>query len=535
MNKQSKQIVFNQPYFDKRCIQNIEETYTHGIQSGDGMFSKRIYMQLNTKYGFNNCLLVPSCTHALEMMALLLNVSKGDEIIIPSYTYVSTANAFEKYGATVILVDSSYDNPNINADNIERYITPRTKAICIVHYAGVGCEMDKILQICTKHGIILLEDAAQCIHSYYKGQPLGSFGAISAFSFHETKNINCGEGGLLVINDEQYVDRAKIIREKGTNRANFLNGDVAKYQWVDIGSSYLLSDINAAYLLPQLQDIEIITRYRKKLWYLYYSILGCTVNPKFTVCQQYDGANCHIFYLLFNTQTNLVDTQLYLSCNLIKTTTHYIPLHSSDYYIKKYKYTKLPNCERIMRTLLRLPLYNNLTEHNVKKICSLIQYFNLFYINYCSHAKISLDALKTICELKKTCWNYEITSQMDFIHRTCRATDLHYQLFIKSIGLVGYCLCRQISKSIFIIDSVIIHANHRHKKLGSYMLHNMMRQNGTLNTYMLICETKHIGFYTNLGFINNTALMFSDKILTDTQHIMTKNCNVDTKNTFKYY
>ena len=305
------------------------------------------------------------------MMALLLNISEQDEIIIPSYTFVSTANAFAKYGAKIITVDSLDENPNIDPNEIEKNINKNTKAVCIVHYSGVSCDMDQIIEICNKNNIILLEDAAQCINSYYKDIPLGSFGAMSAFSFHETKNINCGEGGLLVINDNKYLDRAHIIREKGTNRTKFINGEIDKYQWIDIGSSYLLSDINAAYLYPQILDIDEITNKRKKIWKLYHQTLS--KNNNFIVCNYYEGMNFHIFYLLFDNNKELNDMKKNLISNNILPATHYVPLHKSDYYLNNYENLNLPNSEKFHKTLLRLPLHYNLTENEVSHICDIIK------------------------------------------------------------------------------------------------------------------------------------------------------------------
>ena len=392
-------IPFNVPYYNSNCINNIKETFKKGIQSGDGYFSKLIYNELNKKYNFKNSLLVPSCTHGLEMMALLLDIKKGDEVIIPSYTFVSTANAFEKYGANVVLIDSLLDNPNIDENQIERHITTKTKAICIVHYAGVACNMDKIVKICQKNNIILLEDAAQCIHSFYKGKPLGSFGAMSAFSFHETKNINCGEGGLLVVNDENLWERAHIIREKGTNRTKFINGEIDKYQWVDVGSSYLLSDINAAYLYPQIQDIDNIINYRKKCWNLYHSRLSDIPNKKFKLCSEYIGMNYHIFYLLFENKQDLKNMKTYLKNNNIMTTTHYIPLHKSKYYTSKYSEIKLPNSERFGEILLRLPLYNNITIENINYICDKIDTIDktkMIDVNDIYNSKLFYESYNTV-------------------------------------------------------------------------------------------------------------------------------------------
>ena len=361
-------IPFNKPYYNNKCIENIKISVKKNTLSGDGYFSKKCYQLLEKKYNFKNCLLTPSCTHSLEMMAMLLNIKNEDEIIIPSYTFVSTANAFCKFGGKIVCIDSKKNNPEINTNDIEKYITKNTKAICIVHYAGWACDMEEILKICNKHNIYLLEDAAQAIHSFYKGKPLGSFGDMSAFSFHETKNINCGEGGLLVINNEKFINRAEIIREKGTNRTKFIKGEINKYQWIDIGSSYLLSDISSAYLYYQLENIDEIINKRKSLWNYYYEKLKD--NNMFTVCEEkeYCNGNYHIFYLLFHNQNDLLKIKNKLKNNKILATTHYVPLHTSEFYNKNYNSINLSNCESISQRLLRLPLYNDLTFNDIDTI-----------------------------------------------------------------------------------------------------------------------------------------------------------------------
>jgi dTDP-4-amino-4,6-dideoxygalactose transaminase len=368
-------IPYNKPYFNQKCLDYIKDTFHKGTQSGDGFYSKEIYKLLKDKYNFNNVLLTPSCTHSLEMMAMLLDVKKNDEIIIPSYTFVSTANAFVKFGARVIFVDSMLDNPNIDPNKIEEKITKNTKAICIVHYAGWACDMDKIIYICKKYNIILLEDAAQAIHSFYKNKPIGSFGAISAFSFHETKNINCGEGGMLIINDEKYLDRAEIIREKGTNRTKFSKGEINKYQWIDKGSSYLLSDINAAYLYPQFEDIDNIIFKRKIIWEKYYEELNKIVNKNFITAEKLNDCdgNYHIFYLLFKNNEELQKLKKYLNSNKILSVTHYVPLHRSEYYLKIEKLEELKNADYFGNCLLRLPIFNSLSETDLDFIINKIK------------------------------------------------------------------------------------------------------------------------------------------------------------------
>jgi dTDP-4-amino-4,6-dideoxygalactose transaminase len=267
-------IPFNKPYLTGNETNYIYQAVQSGKISGDGIFTKKCHEFFELKYGFKKCLLTTSCTDALEMAAILSGIEDGDEVIIPSYTFVSTANAFVLRGAKIVFCDSQENHPNIDDTQIERLITSKTKAIVVVHYAGVACEMDNICSIATKHNLFLIEDAAQAIDSFYKGRPLGSFGHFAAFSFHETKNVISGEGGMLVINDLDFVERAEIIREKGTNRSKFFRGEIDKYGWVDIGSSYLPSDIIAAFLFAQLENLEIIQDKRLNLWNRYYHNLA---------------------------------------------------------------------------------------------------------------------------------------------------------------------------------------------------------------------------------------------------------------------
>ena len=260
------QIPFNKPYMTGKETQYIEQAVNSGKISGNGLFTKKCQDFFENKYGFIKCLLTTSCTDALEMAAILLNIKQGDEVIMPSFTFVSTANAFVLRGAKIIFADSKKDHPNIDENLLESLITPKTKAIVVVHYAGVACEMDTIMSLAKKHNIYVVEDAAQAIDSFYKGKPLGSIGHLSAFSFHETKNIQCGEGGMLAINDEQFKERAEIIWEKGTNRSAFFRGEVNKYGWVDIGSSFLPSEISAAFLWAQLESLDKIQNKRKEIY-----------------------------------------------------------------------------------------------------------------------------------------------------------------------------------------------------------------------------------------------------------------------------
>lgn len=262
-------IPFNVPVVIGDEMKYLQEALTNRKLSGDGPFTKKCSELLEKRYGFNKTFLTTSCTDALELCALLCDLQEGDEVILPSYTFVSTANPFVLRGAKLIFCDSSDKNPNIDVDAIEALITPRTKAICVVYYAGIACDMDKVTALAEKYNLLVVEDAAQAIDSFYKGKPLGSIGQFSAFSFHETKNIISGEGGMIVINDEKYKMRAEILREKGTNRSRFFRGEIDKYGWVDVGSSFLPSELNSAYLLAQLENIDVIQKKRVALWDVY--------------------------------------------------------------------------------------------------------------------------------------------------------------------------------------------------------------------------------------------------------------------------
>ena len=293
-----RHIAFNKLYFTGKETEYIRQSVDSSKISGDGMFTKKCHEFFQQKYGFQKCLLTTSCTDALEMAAILIDIRPGDEVIMPSYTSVSTANAFVLRGANIIFIDSRKDYPGMDEDVIEKFITPRTKAIVCVHYAGVACDMDKIMALAEKHKLVVVEDAAQAIDSFYKGKPLGGIGHLAAFSFHETKNIISGEGGMLVINDARFNERAEIIREKGTNRSKFFRGEVDKYNWVDIGSSFLPSEIIAAFLYAQLENLTDIQRKRKLIWQAYHDELKSldTIGQPFIPA--YAANNAHMYYLV---------------------------------------------------------------------------------------------------------------------------------------------------------------------------------------------------------------------------------------------
>ena len=379
-------IDFNRPFLTGKETEYIVQAVQTKKISGNGMFTKRCQSFFEQRYGFKKCLLTTSCTDALEMAAILCDVQPGDEVIIPSYTFVSSALAFVRQGAKIVFADSMRNNPNIDADQIEALITPRTKVIVPVHYAGVACDMDKIMQLANKYNLLVVEDAAQAIDSYYnslppKGgscSPLGARGSFSAFSFHETKNIISGEGGMLVINDEQFIHRAEIIWEKGTNRAEFFRGEVNKYGWVDTGSSFLPSEIIAAFLWAQLEQLDAIQDKRKAIWQQYYDGLkplaekGCFSLP---VWPDYGTNNAHMFYLVCRNLEERTELINFLKDRDIQAVFHYLSLHKSPYYTDKHDGRELPNCERFADCLVRLPFFFELQTSEVELIIDSINSF----------------------------------------------------------------------------------------------------------------------------------------------------------------
>lgn len=368
---------FNKPYLTGNESQYISDAVSNeGHISGNGKYTKLCHSFFQDHYGFNKCLLTTSCTDALEMAALLCNIKSGDEVIMPSYTFVSTALAFVRQGALIRFVDSKKEHPGMDESLIEDLITSKTKAIVPVHYAGIACDMDKILNLASKYNLFIIEDAAQAIDSYYKGKPLGSFGNLACFSFHETKNIQCGEGGMLVINDKNFLRRAEIIWEKGTNRAEFFRGEINKYNWVDVGSSFLPSDIIAAFLYAQLENLEHIQKKRKQLWDLYYSNLK-SIEDFITIpyIPDYSTKNGHMFYLICKSSELRNDLIKYLKSKSYYSVFHYLSLHTSPFYKALHDGRDLPQSDRYSDCLLRLPLYYELTEDNVEAISSEVKSF----------------------------------------------------------------------------------------------------------------------------------------------------------------
>lgn len=370
-------IPFNKPYFSGRELKYIEQVCHSTTMSGNGEFTKKCHAFFEERYGFKKCLLTTSGTDALEMCAMLCDLKPGDEVIIPSYTFVSTALAFLREGAKVVFADSSDCNPNCEAKEIEPLITPKTKVIAVVHYAGVACDMDAIMALADKYNLLVVEDAAHSIDSYYKGKPLGSIGHLGAFSFHETKNIICGEGGMLVVNDERFIRRAEIIWEKGTNRAEFYRGMVNKYGWCDMGSSFLPSEFNAAYLWAQLEQLDDIQNKRKHIWQKYDEGLRGKVDSKIKlpVLPDYATNNAHMFYMVCPSLDYRTKLMSFLKKNDIQTTFHYLPLHSSTYYKDKHDGRELKNCDRYGDCLVRLPLFYELTDAEVQKVIECIVKF----------------------------------------------------------------------------------------------------------------------------------------------------------------
>ncbi|WP_313791545.1 dTDP-4-amino-4,6-dideoxygalactose transaminase [Lacinutrix neustonica] len=344
--------------------------------SGNGDFTKKCQTFFETNFDIKKALLTTSCTDALEMAAILLDIKEGDEIIMPSFTFVSTANAFVLRGGKIIFADSQPEHPNIDETKLEALITPKTKALVVVHYAGMACHMDTIMKIANAHNLFVVEDAAQAIDSYYKNRPLGSIGHLAAFSFHETKNIIYGEGGLLAINDDRFSERAEIIWEKGTNRSAFFRGEVDKYGWVDIGSSFLPSEITAAFLWAQLETLSAIQKQRKSIWNWYYDGLKPLEEKgliKLPTIPENATNNAHMFYLVFNTNEDRTACLNYLKEKEINAVFHYLSLHNSSFYQDKHDGRDLPFSDKYSETLLRLPFYFELSLKQVDYVIEAIK------------------------------------------------------------------------------------------------------------------------------------------------------------------
>ena len=366
-------IPFNKPYLTGQETKYIEDAVASGHISGNGKYTKMCQSFFETNYNIKKCLLTTSCTDALEMAAILINIQPGDEVIMPSYTFVSTSNAFVLRGANIIFADSYNDNPNIDADKIEALITSKTKAIVPVHYAGIACDMDKIMELANKYNLFVIEDAAQGVDSFHISKTgikkaLGTIGHLAAFSFHETKNIIAGEGGMLAINDEQFVERAEIIWEKGTNRSAFFRGTVDKYGWVDVGSSFLPSEIIAAFLWAQLENLEKIQAKRKEIWNNYnikLKVWALENQISLPNVPDYATNNGHMFFMVCKNleQRTLIIQKL--KSNNVLAVFHYLSLHISPFYKEKHDGRILPETDKFSDCLIRLPLFFELEVENV--------------------------------------------------------------------------------------------------------------------------------------------------------------------------
>lgn len=371
-------IPFNKPHLTGKELHYMYEAVYSGKISGNGAFTKKCQAFFEQQYGFQKCLLTTSCTDALEMAALLLEIAPEDEVIVPAYTFVSTANAFVLRGAKIVFADSTPTHPNLEAAQLEQLITPKTKAIVVVHYGGMACDMDEIMRIANKHQLFVIEDAAQAIDAYYQDRPLGSIGHLASFSFHETKNIISGEGGMLAINDPQFVERAECIWEKGTNRSAFFRGEVNKYEWVDVGSSFLPSDITAAFLYAQLENLADIQQKRKQIWAWYQKglqMLEEKGNILLPHIPNHAATNGNIFYLIC--PSNAVRDALiqHLREAEIHAVFHYLSLHKSPFYQDKHDGRTLANCDRFADCLIRLPLYYDLSQADVNRIVEQVSLF----------------------------------------------------------------------------------------------------------------------------------------------------------------
>jgi dTDP-4-amino-4,6-dideoxygalactose transaminase len=378
MAAQKDMISFNKPFLSGMELKYIQQAVSSKKISGDGLFTNKCHTYFQERFGFPKTLLTTSCTDALEMAAILLDIQPGDEIIAPSYTFVSTVNAFVLRGAKIIFADSSDNSPNMDVNLVESLITPKTKAIVPVHYAGIACDMDPLIALAARYGIHIVEDAAQAIDSYYKGKALGGLGSLAAFSFHETKNIISGEGGMLVINDKQFVGRAEIIREKGTNRSAFFRGEVDKYNWVDVGSSFLPSDIIAAFLYAQLEQLDSIQLKRKHIWEYYYNYLLPLQEKghfKMPFIPDYATNNAHMFYLVCNCIGERTALIQHLRNHDIYAVFHYLSLHKSEYYNDKHDGRELNWADHYSDCLVRLPFYYELSSADLSHVTSVIKSF----------------------------------------------------------------------------------------------------------------------------------------------------------------
>lgn len=370
-------IPFNKPYLTGNEYSYIQEVIASGKIASNGKFTAKCERFFEERYGFRRALLTTSCTTALEMAALLIDIKPGDEIIVPSYTYVSTANVFEKFGAKIVCIDSCVEFPNLDSENLEKLITPKTKAIVPMHYAGVSCDMDCIMEIAERHQLFVIEDAAMSINNTYGNKYIGGLGHFAAFSFHETKNISCGEGGLLVVNDPKFIERAEILRDKGTNRKQFLKGTIDKYEWVDIGGSFAPNEITAAYLFAQLDKLDLIQNKRLEIWDAYFKEFETIESHLIDIPKipSHSQSNGHGFFILCNSKETRDDLIHFMANKEIQLSFHYQALHQSKYYLDKNQAVSLPNAERFSDELVRFPLYAEMDIEKVQLICGEVRKF----------------------------------------------------------------------------------------------------------------------------------------------------------------
>lgn len=371
-------IPFNKPHFTGREVYHLSQAAVTGKLSGNGNYTRQCQQLLEKRYQINKVLLTTSCSDALEMSALLSDIQPGDEVIMPSFTFVSTANAFVLRGAKIIFCDSMKEHPNIDPHCIESLITSKTKIIVVVHYGGIACDMDRIMAIARKNNIIVIEDAAQGLEAYYKEKPLGTIGSFGTFSFHETKNITSGEGGMIAINDASKTAAAEIIWEKGTNRAAFARGEVEKYEWVSLGSSFLPNELTAAFLYAQLEEIESIQEKRLHIWESYHQKLNIPELEEHIsrpVIPNFARHNGHLYYITVRTADIRNELLNYLHSKGIQAVFHYLSLHNSPYYKEQHGNRPLPNAERYSSTLLRLPFFYSLTDEEIDYIIHFIREF----------------------------------------------------------------------------------------------------------------------------------------------------------------
>ena len=371
-------IPFNKPYFSGNELLYIQDAHTRLKLAGDGFYTSKCHAWLETNLLCKSALLTHSCTAALEMCALLLDIKPGDEVIMPSFTFVSTASAFVLRGATPVFVDIDDQTLNIDISRVEKSITSKTKAIVVVHYAGVAHNLDKLLNLANAHNIVLVEDAAQAILSSFKGQPVGSWGHLATLSFHETKNVISGEGGALLINDQRFIDRAKILRDKGTNRQKFLEGQVDKYTWVDLGSSFLPGELTSAFLWAQLENAASINSMRLKAWNYYYTHIRTSVNYRKPRIPSDCSHNAHIFYLIFNNRLKRDHFINYMDSHGVHCVFHYIPLHSSPYGMSiGHHDSPLHITDFVSQGLVRLPLWAGMDDQ-YELVTDLVNSYNSF-------------------------------------------------------------------------------------------------------------------------------------------------------------